>query len=370
MGVSHGRQLRVGIVGAGNWAREAHVPGFQSCDAVELVAICDLDRDRAEQVAVAAGIPRWYGSAPEMLATERLDLVGVATPDDSHPADVRAALDAGAHVLCEKPLAVTVDDARALSEAASSAGVKTMIGFTLRFAPTVMRLREIVRSGEIGEPHLLMVFQQNAQFLDPTRPFHWKMDGARTGGGAIVEYGIHTLDLARWLMGDVTRVCAMGRTLVPERPLASGGTVRVEVDDSTAWLMEFAGSVTGICHAGWATVGRPPGLELRVFGALGAAEVFLSDEVPGDEALLVAGPDGHFLPREIPSRLYKRLPDLGTWSRSWPAHLIRHFVDEIIDDKPALGPTFTDGVRAQELLAAVTTSMREGRWVDVASTMN
>ncbi len=239
-----------------------------------------------------------------------------------------------------------------------------MMGFTLRFAPSVMRLREIIASGEIGEPHLLMAFQQNGQFLDPRRPFHWKMDGARTGGGAIVEYGIHTLDVARWLMGDVTRVCATGRTVIPERPLPGGGTARVEVDDSTAWLMEFARGATAICHAGWATAGRPPGLELRVFGSRGGAQVILSDVEPGDEALLVAGPDGRFFPAEIPSRYYKHLPGPGPWSQIWPAHLIRLFVDEIANDKPPHGPTFADGLAAQELLAAVTTAMRERRWVD------
>lgn len=366
MGMAQERRLRVGIVGAGHWAQEAHIPGFRSCDEVDLVALCDVDRARAERVASAAGIPAWYGSAQEMLASARLDLVGVVTPDDSHPADVRTAIAAGAHVLCEKPLAVTVADARTLAEAAAAAGVRTKVGFTFRAAPAAMRLRELVASGELGEPHLLTAFQQNAQFLDPARPFHWKMDPTRTGGGAIVEYGSHTLDLARWLMGEATRVCATGRTLVPNRPSGEGGTRHVEVDDSTAWLMEFARGATGICHAGWATVGRPPGLELRIFGSRGAAEVFLSDEVPGDEALLVAGVDGRFLPAEIPSRLFKRLPDLGAWWRTWPGHLIRQFVAEIVDDAPTLGPTFSDGVRTQELLAAVATSMRERRWVEVA----
>jgi predicted dehydrogenase len=130
--------------------------------------------------------------------------------------------------------------------------------------------------------------------------------------------------------------------------------------------MEFASGATGVSHAGWATVGRPPGLELRVFGSRGAAEVFLSDEVPGEEALLVAGSDGHFLPAEIPTRLYKRVPDLGAWWRTWPGHLIRQFVAEIGDGVPILGPTFEDGVKAQALLEAVTTSMREGQWAEVS----
>jgi predicted dehydrogenase len=359
------RPLRVGVVGTGRWATIAHIPGFRACDGVEVVALCSRSRERGEAVARDLGIPRVCTSVAEMMAGGEIDVVAVVTADDCHLVDAGAAIAAGIHVLCEKPLAVTVEDARTLAEAAASAGVRTMMGFTLRFAPAVMRLREVIVSGEIGEPQLLVAFQQNGQFLDPGRPFHWKMDAARTGGGAIVEYGIHTLDLARWLLGEVSRVCGIGRTIVQERPLPDGGTARVEVDDSTGWLMEFANGATGICHAGWATVGRPPGVEVRVFGSRGAAEVVLSDDLPGDEVLRIAGTDGRFLPAEIPSRLYKRLPDLGSWAVTWPAHLIRHFVDEIVDDRPSTGPTFADGLRAQELLAAVTASMREGRWVEV-----
>lgn len=367
MSAGPGRRLRVGIIGAGSWARQAHVPGFRSCDNVDLVAICDVVPARAQSIATFANIPAVYRSAATMIANEQLDLVSVATPDDSHFTDAREAIAAKLDLLCEKPLAVTVADARTLTNAAAAAGVRTSMGFTLRFAPAVMRLRELVRSGELGEPQLLMAFQQNGQFLDPARQFHWKMDGAKTGGGAVVEYGIHTLDLARWIMGDVARVCATGKTLIPQRPRPDGELVKVEVDDSTAWLMDFRSGATGVCHAGWATAGRPPGLELRVFGAKGAAEVFLSDEVPGEEALLVAGTDGRFLPAEIPTRLYCRMPDLDGWWQKWPGHLIRQFVAEIVDGAPSSCPTFEDGLRAQELLHAVTMSMRESRWVDVGS---
>lgn len=357
--------IRVGIVGTGRWATIAHVPGFRACDNVELVAICSRSAERGKAAGRDLGIPNVYTSVHDMLAAGPLDIVSVVTEDDKHLEDAGAAILSGVHVLCEKPLAVSVDDARRLTSDADAAGIRTMVGFTLRFAPAVMRLKELIDTGELGELHMLMAFQQNGQFLDPNKPFHWKMDAARNGGGAIVEYGIHTLDIARWLMGEVTRVNATGRTLVPQRPSPDGGTAVVTADDSTVWMMEFASGTTGICHAGWSTVGRPPGLELRVYGSRGAAQVILSDEEPGDEALLIAGTDGRFRRSEIPSRLYRRLPDLGDWSRSWPAHLIRHFVDGIVNETPALGPTFADGVRAQELLEAVTTSMRERTWVEV-----
>jgi predicted dehydrogenase len=359
------KPLRIGIAGAGSWARQAHVPGFQSCANVELVAICDLDLARAQQVGAEAGIPAAYRSTEEMMAGERLDLVSIVTPDDCHVADAKAAIAAGAHVLCEKPLATSVEDARSLAAIAALAGVQTKVGFAMRYSPAMMKLRELVVSGELGTPRLLEAFQQNGQFLDPATPFHWKMDRQRTGGGAIVEYGIHTIDLARWIVGEVGSVCATGRTWTPRRSLADGsGFADVDVDDSTAWMMEFANGAIGVCHAGWATIGRPPGLEVRVFGSRCAARCVLSDELPNAESLEIAGPDGHFHPAAIPARFSALLPESGPWWYRFPAHLIRRFVAEI-GARETVGPTFADGVAAQEILEALLVSMRERRWVDV-----
>src|SRR5215211_5985492 len=167
------RPLRVGIVGTGRWATHSHIPGFRTCDNVEIVAISSRSPGRAQETAREYRIPHAYASAAEMMAETDVDLVSVVSADDCHLEDAGAAIAAGAHVLCEKPLGVTVEEARTLTNAATAAGIRTMMVFTLRYAPTVMRLREIIASGEIGEPHLLMAFQQNAQFLDPHRLFHW-----------------------------------------------------------------------------------------------------------------------------------------------------------------------------------------------------
>jgi predicted dehydrogenase len=353
------------VIGAGAWARAAHVPGLQSTPGVALVAICDTDRARAEQVATECGIPRAYSSAAEMLASEDVRLVSIVTPDDCHRADAALALATGAHVLCEKPLATTVADARQLAHMAEEAGRQTWVGFALRYAPAMLRLRELVAAGAIGTPHLLQAFQQNGQFLDPSTPFHWKMEPARTGGGAIVEYGIHTLDLARWIMGDIASVSATSRTWIPQRPLPGSEILApVAVDDSTAWLMEFASGAIGVCHAGWATVGRPPGVEIRVFGTHGAVRCALADDLPGSEGLWQAGEDGHFYPADIPARLSAGLPETGSWWFRWPAHLIRSFV-AAIERGESTGPTFADGVHAQEALAAVIRAVDERRWVDL-----
>jgi predicted dehydrogenase len=303
-----------------------------------------------------------------MVAAGELDLVSIVTPDDCHPAEARAAIAAGLHVLCEKPLARTYADARAMAEAARAAGVLTKVGFTLRYAPAVLRLKELVTDGTIGRPYLLQMFLQNGQFLDPAKPRHWKMTREHAGAGASVEYGIHGLDLARWLLGEPARVCAAGRTFVPERYLPDGsGPVAIDVEDSCAWLMEFGGGALGLAHAGWATVGRAPGLELRVYGSNGAAQCVLSDDLPGCEMLRIASAaDQRFLPAEIPARLQTPLPPSEPWWRRFHYNLIHHFVDEIRTNRPQ-APTFEDGARDQAVLEAVIAAMAEGRWVEPAT---
>ncbi|HEU5433279.1 MAG TPA: Gfo/Idh/MocA family oxidoreductase, partial [Thermomicrobiales bacterium] len=198
------------------------------------------------------------------------------------------------------------------------------------------------------------------QFLDSATPFHWKMDRSRTGGGAIVEYGIHTLDLARWLMGEARAVSATARTWAPDRPLPGGGRVPIDVDDSTAWLVEFERGAIGVCHAGWATAGRPPGLALSVFGSDGAIRCVLSDDLAGAEGLWLAGRDGVFQPVLLPDAVAAADP----WWVRFSALLIRDFIDEI-RGAPGRGPTFEDGLQAQELLEAVQRAVAERRWVEV-----
>jgi predicted dehydrogenase len=359
--------LRVGVVGTGHWAVEAHIPGFRACPGVEVAAICSRSLERGETVAHALGIPRVYTSVPAMVTAERLDLVSIVTPDDCHAEEATAAIRAGLHVLCEKPLARTVAEAGQMAEAATAAGVLTKVGFTMRYAPAVMRLRELVASGELGTPYLINLFLQNGQFLDPRKPRHWKMTREHAGAGAVVEYGIHGLDLVRWLLGDVTRVSAAGRTLIPERPLPDGqGTARIDVEDSCAWLMEFANGALGVCHAGWATVGRAPGLEIRVYGSRGAAQIVLTDDLPGSKSLRVAtAEDQRFVPAPIPDHLATPMPETEPWWRRFHHNLIQHFVDEVRGGVAA-PPSFADGVAAQRLLDAVVTAMTEECWVRIA----
>ena len=263
------RRVRAGVIGMGTWARAAHLPALLAHPDVDVVAVCDAERAVLEAITsmLPAGCAQ-YDDATTMLDREALGLVCIVTPADQHVVPIHAAIANGTHIVCEKPLALAGAEAWELTNLVEAAKLVNRVGFTMRYSPAMTALQELVSAGTIGQPHLLIGLQQNEQFLDPGTPFHWKMDATHTGGGAIVEYGIHTLDLALWLGGPVRRAHAIGQTLVGERPLADGTGVRpVTIDDSTGWLIEYENGGKGIGHAGWATPGRSPGLEIRVYGS-------------------------------------------------------------------------------------------------------
>jgi predicted dehydrogenase len=164
-------------------------------------------------------------------------------------------------------------------------------------------------------------------------------------------------------MGDAQSAAAASRTLISERPQPKGGTRAIEVDDSTAWLTTFANGALGVCHAGWATAGRGPGLELRVYGSRGAVQCRLADDLPGGEGLWQADVmDQRFIPVEIPARLAAGAPLDWPWWRRFQFGLVADFVAEILDGFPP-SATFADGLAAQHLLAAIQTAATEHRWV-------
>jgi predicted dehydrogenase len=356
--------LRVGVVGAGLWARRAHLPAFTHLPGVEVRAIADPDLARAEQLARDFGVPNAVRDHGALLRLG-VDAVAVAAPDDVHHAVATAALEAGLPVLCEKPLARTVPEAADLAERAVRGGVPTKLGFVFRYSPALRRLRELVLEGYVGRVHSLVICSQNAQFMDPAAPFHWKMERARTGGGVFVEYGSHSLDLARWIGGEVLEVCANARTVVGKRPDAGGGGTRtVDVDDVCSWLASLEGEVEGLFHTSWASLPQPWG-DLAVFGDGGALVWRRQDDTwPFAELLGASTADPILRSLPIPPRLTEGLEWATTWRECFAGSLARRFVAEI-GGAPPEGPTFVDGYRVQLALDALARSLVERRWVPI-----
>ncbi|HUZ02100.1 MAG TPA: Gfo/Idh/MocA family oxidoreductase [Thermomicrobiaceae bacterium] len=360
-------RLRVAVIGLGLWGARAHLPALVACPDVELVALADPDVVARGAVAAAHGIRDVFDDGARLLeSVEHLDAVVVATPTDTHHDLVLAACRRGLHLLCEKPLALDLPQARRMVESLEASGRIGKIGFLFRFSPAMSRLRQLVAEGAIGEVQLVEVRAVNAQFADPARPLHWKMRRARANGGAFVEYGAHSLDLAQWLAGPITRVVAHGLTLVPERPDRRGGTAAVDVDDAATVIAVHAGGAESVVRVGWASY--PVGGDgLRVYGSRGSLAWELDPSTHRAERLLRSTP-GSAEPEVLTELTVSWDPDaadgaLGLSAR-YNAGLVRSFVDDVRSGIQT-SPSFRDGLRAQAALAAVRRSLDAGAWVEI-----
>ena len=202
-------KLGVAMVGAGNIALKNHLPGLALCPAAELVALCDTDADVLAAAAGESGVGRTFADYREAVAAEGVDAVIVATPNAFHKEIVLAAVAAGRHVLCEKPLALDLAGARQMLAAAEAAGVRHMTAFTYRFVPAMRYLKHLVDRGDLGRP----VHFRAQRFQDwGDRPLGWRQSAALAGSGELGDMLSHRIDYAHHLVGPTKRLVAdLGR---------------------------------------------------------------------------------------------------------------------------------------------------------------
>jgi UDP-N-acetyl-2-amino-2-deoxyglucuronate dehydrogenase len=231
-----GRPLRVGLVGAGNIATH-HLPAYlQHPEALELVAICDLNEELAAARALEAGVAHVFADVRATLRGVEIDALDVCTIPDQHLDVALAGIEAGKHVLIEKPFATSLDDCRTLLAAAESAGVTLMVAQNQRYLPPYRAAKRVLDSGELGP--IRAVRFESLQCWPAVMPDgHWSYNARRAGGGAVISVAIHRIDLMRYLVGDVVSVSAVCRTTRPE-------FVNGAEDYATATL-EFANGALG-----------------------------------------------------------------------------------------------------------------------------
>ena len=375
-------KLRVGIVGAGRWAASAHMPGFTRSPHSEIVAICDLNRELAEQRAKEFNIPHVYTDYHEMLAREDIDVVDICTrggvgDKNNHEPLAFATLEAGKHCLCEKPVAHDYRNTWKAHEIAEAKGLKTKVGLTFRYAPAMQYMRELIAEGFIGEPYIFNGFEQNSQFISPTEPVT-KPDliPAQETNDIIVSsiegYGAPIIDLSMWFM-DSTIKSLVGtlHNFVPYRTMMNGEKVRTNIDDGDVFIGEYENGGFCTIQSSYVTVNSYPGLEARAYGSKGALLCRLGAELEGQQVLLKStSPDAHeveYVPVEVPDKFY---PPEYTVGEPWPsmfyANLIHNFNEEIMNGDSAVNQgNFAQSARVQEIINAVELSHRERRWVDL-----
>lgn len=340
----------------------------------EAAVLCGRDLPRAEEAAARLG---WAEAADDWRAVvERpdIDVVDICTPGDAHAPIAIAALAAGKHVICEKPLANSTGEAVAMAAAAQAArrhGALAMVGFTYRRVPAIALARQLVEEGRLGTVRHVRAQYLQDWLVDPEEPMSWRLDRERAGSGALGDIGAHVVDLAQHLLDDrIVAVAGELRTFVDERPLPGGGVGRVSVDDATAFLATFGGGALGVFEATRVATGRKNAIRLEVNGSRGSIAFDFEDMnvLWWHDAVEASSTQGF---RRILVTEAEH-PYLAGW---WPpGHGLGYehaFTHQVVDLLQAIAtgtdptPDFAAGLQVQRVLDAVATSATTRAWQSI-----
>jgi predicted dehydrogenase len=351
--------IRAAIFGAG-FAKAAYLPALLTVPDVEIVALASNRLASAQAAAQQFNIPAAYDNWRVLLETHPVDLVCVVTPTVYHAPMTLAALDAGAHVICEKPMAMNADEAHHMLDKALSLHRVHMIGHELRFNPNRRKIKQLIQSGALGTIQHINIVNISASWGDPASRSagDWWSDAAM-GGGRLGANGSHQIDLLRFWLGDIGAISGQVATRVPDRiDKATGDHWTATADDQVSFMAEMAnGALASVFLSGVAR--HNIGNSTQIFGSEGTVK--LADN---DETLLFAkaGEDFQNISEIDPNAT---LPGInkGIWNTSFVG--LAHEATAAIREKRATrdGATFADGLKTQLAMDAIRQSSVERRWV-------
>ena len=364
--------LRVGLIGTG-FMGKTHVFGFASASRVfdlpcELVLHCVADRtdELAAGASAALGFAKGTGDWRTIIADPEIDLVDITAPNALHKEMALAAIAAGKHVYCEKPLAPLAADAREMADAAEAAGVKTQVGFNYLCNPMLGLAREMIAAGELGEIRSYRGGHAEDYMADAGAPFSFRNDPV--GGGVLADLGSHVLATAEYLLGPIAEVLGDCATVIRSRPDGKGATRTVETDDVGRAFLRFASGATGSIEASWIAMGRKMQHDFEVYGSKGG--LFFSQErfnelhfyKAADDAgrrgfrRIEAGPD------HSPYGLFCVAPGHQLGFNDLKAIEAARYMDAIAG-RTAEPFNFRAGARIQDLVETIHRSSRSGGWM-------
>jgi predicted dehydrogenase len=354
------KPLRYVILGAGGIAN-FHVNEYARLPEVSVVGFLDVNTDT---------LKRWKARFPQaaaetnvrrLLAKTHPDLASVCTPNDVHCSLTLAALAAGCHVMCEKPMAMTLAQAESMEQARRKSGRLGAVNFSYRNVAAFRFAREIVRSGELGRLHRMNV-RYLQSFLCAGKDFVWRNDIKRAGFGALGDLGVHMLDGVAFITGLLPRrVVANKQTLLPpRRDPVTGKPRKVTTDTNANWLIEYEGGAIGTFETSQVIPGYGNFFNIEISGDKGLLRVSSEDN---DNITLFCGTTlcryGTWRPESFPK---VALP--SGFTEKQPRSTMESFVKALRGQKVEYA-TFAEGVRSQRCLAAITESIRSGAWAKV-----
>ena len=340
----------------------------------ELRAMAGRNGDAVRNAASRFGYEGYYTDWKSLIADERIDIVDNCTPDNLHAEPCIAAAAAGKHVICEKPLAMTVADARAMRDAAEKAGVKHMVCHNYRFLPAVRLAYDLIREGALGT-----IYQFRAQYLqevghDPAEPVENVWYAAGTKSGVMLGIGCHIIDMARFLVGDIVSVQGLEKTYNTRRKYTDGREETVSADEANFAVIEFENGAAGTLESAGVSTGRKNRHTWEINGSKGSMAFDLEDpnhlqvcldDVPprlkGFTNISVTGGDYRNSISYLP-------PGHNAGWEYGHVHALHHFLSCVVNDADVapLGASFEDGYRAQVVMEAVGKSGREGKKLTIS----
>jgi predicted dehydrogenase len=384
------KAVNVGLVGY-KFMGKAHSNAYRKVGmffdlpvTVGMRALCGREVGWLKEAAEKMGWESCETDWKVLVKRDDIDIIDITTPSNAHMEIAIAAAENGKHVFCEKPMAPTVKEAREMLAAAEKNKVKHQIGFNYRYAPAVLLAKKLISDGKIGEIYHFRGEYLQDYILDPDFPRIWRLDKSIAGSGAHGDLNAHIIDLARFLVGDFTKVIGNTKTFIKERPLVekmqglsatsgeSAPMAPVTVDDATMFLTEFENGAMGIFEATRFAAGHKNALRFEINGSKGSL-IFELERLN----------ELKFFSREDEAE-YQGFRTIGVTepvhpygSHWWPpghiigyehtfVHEIHSFIQAIINDT-ATAPDFNDGVKCAQVLDAVDLSINEGAWIDVAS---
>ena len=378
----HEKILGVGMIGYG-FMGKMHSYAYASLPyifeppqpQIKLIGACALSDASRELAAKSGGYEFTTPDYHDLFARDDISLINICTPNYLHKEQAIAAIKAGKHVYCDKPLALTADDAEEMALLANQSGLTCQVTFHNRFCPAVLRARQLVEDGFLGDIISFRAAYLHSGYNDPKRPMSWKMRKETSGAGALLDLGTHIIDMIRWLVGDFHKVNARLRTLIKERPRQAGSTQleAVSVDDIAAMMVELPNGALGSIEVSRMAVGATDGLRFEIEGSKGAIAFDLmdanwlsvyDDTKPGGD---YGGERGW---RKIeciqaypkPAMLPGAKAPVG-WMR-FHIESLHSFVSNVINNRPGC-PSFEDGLAVQRICDAAIASSESRLWREV-----
>jgi predicted dehydrogenase len=384
------KKINFGLVGY-KFMGKAHSNAFRKAGMffdlpadICMRALCGRDGDWVKEAAAKLCWESYETDWKKLIARDDIDAIDITAPSNAHKEIAIAAAEGGKHIFCEKPLALNVKDAREMLATVKKHNVKHQIGFNYRYAPAIVLAKKMIDEGKLGQIYHFRGEYLQDYIIDPNFPRVWRLDKEVAGSGSHGDLNAHVIDLARFLVGEFSRVSGLSKTFIKERPLVekmqglsatvgeSAAMAPVTVDDATLFLTEFENGALGVFEATRFAAGHKNALNFEINGSKGSIkfelerlnelQYFSREDEDGLQGFRTIGvtepvhpygeiwwPPGHIIGYE------------HTF-----VHEICSFVNAIALDK-ATSPDFEDGVKCAQVLDAVDLSIAESSWIDIKS---